>query len=54
MSFMDVIKLTSKMTVARMIERDDFSKRFNNNESISLHEFSIPTGTRSGFCVLTF
>ena len=42
MSFMDVIKLTSKMTVARMIERDDFSKRFNNNESISLHEFLYP------------
>lgn len=42
MSFMDVIRLTSKMTVARMIERDDFSKRFNNNESISLHEFLYP------------
>ena len=42
MSFMDVIKLTSKLTVARMIERDDFSKRFNNNESISLHEFLYP------------
>jgi len=42
MSFMDVIKLTSKMTVARMIERDDFSKRFTNNESISLHEFLYP------------
>ncbi len=42
LSFMDVIKLTSKTTVARMIERDDFSKRFSNNESISLHEFLYP------------
>jgi tyrosyl-tRNA synthetase len=42
MSFMDVIKLTSKTTVARMIERDDFSRRFSNNESISLHEFLYP------------
>ena len=42
MNFMDVIRLTSKMTVARMIERDDFSKRFGNNEPISLHEFLYP------------
>lgn len=42
MSFMDVIGLSSKMTVARMIERDDFSKRFNSNEPISLHEFLYP------------
>ena len=42
MRFEDVIKLSSKMTVARMIERDDFSNRFNNNESISLHEFLYP------------
>lgn len=42
MSFIDVIKLTSKMTVARMIERDDFSKRFENKEPISLHEFLYP------------
>lgn len=42
MSFIDVIKLTSKMTVARMIERDDFSKRFEKNEPISLHEFLYP------------
>lgn len=42
MDFMDVIKLTSNMTVARMIERDDFSKRFENKESISLHEFLYP------------
>ncbi|GAB5410495.1 MAG: tyrosine--tRNA ligase [Balneolaceae bacterium] len=42
MSFIDVIRLTSKTTVARMIERDDFSKRFGNNEPISLHEFLYP------------
>jgi len=42
MDFEDVIKLTSKLTVARMIERDDFSKRFDNNEPISLHEFLYP------------
>lgn len=41
-SFDGVIKLSSKLTVARMIERDDFSKRFNNNEPISLHEFLYP------------
>lgn len=42
MNFEDVIKLSSKLTVARMIERDDFSKRYNNNEPISLHEFLYP------------
>lgn len=42
MSFMDVVHLSSKLTVARMIERDDFSKRFNQNEPISLHEFLYP------------
>lgn len=42
MKFQDVIKLASKLTVARMIERDDFSKRFNANEPISIHEFLYP------------
>ena len=42
LKFEDVIRLCSKLTVARMIERDDFSKRFSNNESISLHEFLYP------------
>lgn len=42
MSFQDVIRLSSRLTVARMIERDDFSKRFTNNEPISLHEFLYP------------
>jgi len=42
MRFEDVIRLSSKLTVARMIERDDFSKRYHNNEPISLHEFLYP------------
>lgn len=42
MGFEDVIKLSSKLTVAQMIERDDFSKRYENNEPISLHEFLYP------------
>lgn len=42
MNFFDVVGLASKLTVARMIERDDFSKRFENNEPISLHEFLYP------------
>lgn len=42
MSFADVIGLTSKYTVARMLERDDFTNRYNNNEPILLHEFLYP------------
>ena len=42
MKFQDVIKLASSLTVARMIERDDFSKRFESNQPISLHEFLYP------------
>ncbi|GMU85452.1 MAG: tyrosine--tRNA ligase [Ignavibacteriales bacterium] len=42
MTFEDVIKLSSKYTVARMIERDDFTKRFRAGEPISLHEFLYP------------
>jgi tyrosyl-tRNA synthetase len=38
----DFIKLTAQYTVARMIERDDFTKRFKNNIPISLHEFLYP------------
>ena len=34
----DIIKLASKSTVAQMIERDDFSKRYSRNEPIALHE----------------
>lgn len=42
MSFGDVIKLASKYTVARMIERDDFEKRFKASKPISIHEFLYP------------
>lgn len=42
MQFEDVIQLASRLTVARMIEREDFSRRFDNNEPISLHEFLYP------------
>lgn len=42
MNFEDVIKLSSKYTVARMIERDDFTKRFKAGEPISIHEFLYP------------
>jgi tyrosyl-tRNA synthetase len=42
MSFEDVIKLSSKYTVARMIERDDFTKRFKAGEPINIHEFLYP------------
>ncbi|HSP88353.1 MAG TPA: tyrosine--tRNA ligase [Ignavibacteriaceae bacterium] len=42
MNFEDVIKLSSKYTVARMIERDDFTKRFRAGEPISVHEFLYP------------
>ena len=42
MNFADVIKLAGQMTVARMLERDDFSKRYSNNDMISLHEFLYP------------
>ncbi|MDD4862631.1 MAG: tyrosine--tRNA ligase [Alishewanella agri] len=37
-----MIKLASHQTVARMLERDDFKKRFANNQSISIHEFLYP------------
>ena len=42
MSFEDVIKLASKYTVARMLERDDFTNRFKANEPISIHELLYP------------
>lgn len=42
LGFDDVIKLAGKFTVARMLERDDFAKRYQNNEPISIHEFLYP------------
>ena len=42
MTFEDVIKLASKYTVARMLERDDFTKRFKGGVPISMHEILYP------------
>jgi tyrosyl-tRNA synthetase len=42
LSLADVIGLSSKITVARMLERDDFSKRFQSGSPIGLHEFLYP------------
>ena len=42
MTAADMIKLSAQSTVARMIERDDFSKRYKNNQPISIHEFLYP------------
>jgi tyrosyl-tRNA synthetase len=38
----DMIKLASELTVARMLERDDFRKRFEGGRPISIHEFLYP------------
>jgi tyrosyl-tRNA synthetase len=38
----DMIRLASRHTVARMLERDDFSRRYRNNQPISIHEFLYP------------
>ncbi|MEN8136295.1 MAG: tyrosine--tRNA ligase [Thermodesulfobacteriota bacterium] len=38
----DFVKLASQLTVARMLERDDFKKRFENELPISIHEFLYP------------
>lgn len=40
--FSDVVELASKSTVARMLERDDFSKRYHSGQAISVHEFFYP------------
>lgn len=42
MTFEDVIKLSSKYTIARMLERDDFTKRFRGGIPINMHEFLYP------------
>ena len=38
----DLIRLASRSTVARMLERDDFSKRYTGNQPIAIHEFLYP------------
>ena len=42
MNFGDVISLTSKYTVARILERDDFKNRYENNLPLSMHELLYP------------
>ena len=42
MNSSEMISLASKHTVARMLERDDFSKRYKSNQAISIHEFLYP------------
>ncbi len=42
MTSMEFIQLASKQTVARMLERDDFSKRYKSGQAISTHEFLYP------------
>lgn len=42
LNFDEVIKLAATTTVARMLERDDFQKRYKNNVSIGVHEFFYP------------
>ncbi|WP_397608709.1 tyrosine--tRNA ligase [Silanimonas sp.] len=42
MTAADMIKLAAQHTVARMLERDDFQKRFSNQQPIAIHEFLYP------------
>lgn len=42
LSSYDMVRLASELTVARMLERDDFKKRFHGNKPISIHEFFYP------------
>lgn len=42
LTFEEVLKLAATTTVARMLERDDFKKRYNNNAAIGIHEFFYP------------
>lgn len=42
MGFLEILKLCAQTTVARMLERDDFTKRYKAGEAISLHEFLYP------------
>lgn len=42
MNFADVLNLTGKYTLARLLERDDFKKRFSNNDPIGMHEMMYP------------
>ncbi len=52
MNFNDVVKLASSYTVARMLERDDFTKRFKEEIPISIHEFLYPLAQGTDSVVL--
>src|SRR5690606_40798496 len=43
----EMIQLAGKYTVARMLERDDFDKRYKGNQPIAIHEFLYPLIQRS-------
>lgn len=42
LGFEEILRLTSRFTVARILERDDFARRYEGQQSISLHEFLYP------------
>lgn len=42
LTFQDILNLTSKYTVARILERDDFKKRYESNQPICMHELLYP------------
>jgi tyrosyl-tRNA synthetase len=42
LNFAEVVELSAKVTVARMLERDDFTKRYSSGQAISIHEFFYP------------
>ncbi|TDF96541.1 tyrosine--tRNA ligase [Paenibacillus piri] len=42
LNFAEVVQLSAKVTVARMMERDDFSKRYSSGQPIHIHEFFYP------------
>jgi tyrosyl-tRNA synthetase len=42
LSYYDIVKLMAKITLSQMLEREDFHKRLNNEEAISLHELMYP------------
>nr|WP_181024308.1 tyrosine--tRNA ligase [Paenibacillus sp. UNC499MF] len=42
LTFADVVELSAKLTVARVLERDDFSKRYTSGQPIHVHEFFYP------------
>jgi len=42
LGFADLLRLTSRFTIARILERDDFSNRYRSQQPISLHEFLYP------------